>query len=235
MSRQWLNFDNTDLRDFGLYISGTNVYSSPQRAYNEIIIPGRNGALLGSERRVENIELTYPAFIYDSLRHNVANLRAFLLSRVGYKKLFDSYNPKEFRMAYYAGGLEVVPTIRLDAANFDLTFICKPERYLASGLKTVSLSADGTIVNPTLFDAKPLLRVYGTGSINVNGVTITINETDTYMDIDCEIMEAYKGSTIMNYAIEVDSVYFPVLSPGENVIDLTGVTAVDITPRWYTL
>lgn len=235
MSRNYINFDNTDLRDYGLYISGSNVFNAPERSYNEITIPGRNGVLLGSERRLDNIEVVYPAFIYTDFKTNIAGLKAFLLSRVGYKRLLDTYNPTEYRLAYYAGGLDAEMTSKLDAGQFDLTFNCKPQRYLVSGETPVTLTTSGTINNPTLFDSQPLIRVYGTGSLTVNGVTITISEADGYTDIDCEIMEAYKGSTLKNYAVSLSSTDFPVLSPGSNTITFNGVTSAVITPRWWTV
>lgn len=235
MSRNYINFDNTDLRNYGLYISGSNVFNAPERAYDVITIPGRNGALLGSERRLENIEVRYPAFIYSDLKNNIAGLRSFLLSRVGYKRLIDTYHPSEYRLGYYAGGLEAEMTAKLDAGQFDLTFNCKPQRFLLSGDTPVTLNASGTVTNPTLFDAQPLIRVYGTGSITVNGVTITISEADGYTDIDCELMEAYKGNVLKNYAISLDSTDFPVLSSGSNTITLNGVTSATITPRWWTI
>ena len=235
MSRNYINYDGTDLRDFGLYISGSNVFNAPERAYNEITIPGRNGTLLGSERRLENIPVVYPAFIYANFKVNVAGLRSFLLSRVGYKRLIDSYHPDEFRLGYYSSGLDAEMTSKLDAGQFDLTFNCKPQRFLVSGETPITFTGSGTINNPTLFDAQPLIRVYGTGSITVNGVTVTISEADGYTDIDCEIMEAYKGTTLKNYAISLDSTDFPVLSAGSNAITLNGVTSAIITPRWWTL
>ena len=235
MSRNYINYDGTDLRDFGLYISGSNVFNAPERAYNEITIPGRNGTLLGSERRLENIPVVYPAFIYANFKVNVAGLRSFLLSRVGYKRLIDSYHPDEFRLGYYSSGLDAEMTSKLDAGQFDLTFNCKPQRFLVSGETPITFTGSGTINNPTMFNAQPLIRVYGTGSITVNGVTITISEADGYTDIDCEIMEAYKGTVLKNYAISLDSTDFPVLSAGINAITLNGVTSAIITPRWWTL
>lgn len=235
MSRNYITFDSQDLRNYGLYISGSNVFNAPERAYDVITIPGRNGALLGSERRLDNIEVSYPAFIYSNLKNNIAGLRSFLLSRVGYKRLIDTYHPSEYRLGYYAGGLDAEMTAKLDAGQFDLTFNCKPQRFLLSGDTPVTLTASGTVTNPTLFDAQPLIRVYGTGSITVNGVTITISEADSYTDIDCELMEAYKGSALKNYAISLDSTDFPVLSSGNNTITLNGVTSATITPRWWTL
>ena len=46
MSRNYITFDNTDLKTYGLYISGTNTMNAPVRAYDSITIPGRNGALI---------------------------------------------------------------------------------------------------------------------------------------------------------------------------------------------
>lgn len=233
--RNYITFNNTDLRNYGVYISGTGVFNSPVRKYNALQIPGKNGDILGSERRLENIEVTYPAFVYTSFNSQIAALRAFLLSQTGYKKLTDTYNTDEYRLAYYEGGLEVEPTQRLDAGQFDLTFVCKPQRFLTSGDTVTTLTADGTITNPTLFESQPLLRVYGTGAVTVNGVTITITEADSYTDIDCEIMEAYKGTTSCNNFIQLSEIDFPVLSPGSNSIDLNGVSQVQITPRWWTV
>ena len=235
MSRNYINYDGTDLRDYGLYISGSNVFNAPERTYNEITIPGRNGTLLGSEKRLENIPVVYPSFIYKDFKVNSAGLRSFLLSRIGYKRLMDTYHPSEFRLGFYAGGLDAEMTSKLDAGQFDLTFNCKPQRYLISGETPITLTASGTINNPTLFDAQPLIRVYGTGSITVNGVTITISEADGYTDIDCEIMEAYKGNVLKNYAVSLDSTDFPVLSAGDNAISMSGVTSAIITPRWWTI
>ena len=235
MSRNYINYDGTDLRDYGLYISGSNVFNAPERTYNEITIPGRNGTLLGSEKRLENISVVYPSFIYKDFKVNIAGLRSFLLSRIGYKRLMDTYHPSEFRLGFYAGGLDAEMTSKLDAGQFELTFNCKPQRYLISGETPITLTASGTINNPTLFDAQPLIRVYGTGSITVNGVTITISEADGYTDIDCEIMEAYKGNVLKNYAVSLDSTDFPVLSAGDNAISMSGVTSAIITPRWWTI
>lgn len=235
MSRNYIHYDNTDLREYGLYISGSSVFNAPERAYDVITIPGRNGALLGSERRLENIEVVYSSFIYKDFKVNMSGLRSFLLSRVGYKKLIDTYHPTEYRLAFYAGGIDAEMTSKLDAGQFELIFNCKPQRYLLSGDSPITLTGTSTINNPTLFDAQPLIRVYGTGSITINGVTITISEADVYTDIDCELMEAYKGNTLKNYAISLDSTDFPVLSAGDNTIMLYGVTSAIITPRWWTL
>ena len=62
--RNYLIFNGKDSRDFGVYISGQGTFGAPARAYNVIPIAGRNGDLVTHEKRLENISVTYRAFIY---------------------------------------------------------------------------------------------------------------------------------------------------------------------------
>lgn len=138
--RNYFTFDGIDSRSFGVYISGQGTFKAPARSYDALEIPGRNGALLGIDSRLDNVELTYPAFIYSNFAENIAAFRAFLLSHKGYFKLKDSYHPDEFRLAYYPGPFEPDVTSANNAGSFDITFICKPQRYLESGQEVVELS-----------------------------------------------------------------------------------------------
>lgn len=69
-------------------------------------------------------------------------------------------------MAVYKSGLEVTPTA-LKAGEFTITFDCQPQRFLKSGETAVAVASGGTITNPTLFDASPILEVYGYGNITI--------------------------------------------------------------------
>lgn len=140
--RNWFVLNGVDSRDFGVYISGQGTFSAPRREYDMISIPGRNGDLVGNEKRFENLELTYRAFIYANFKENIRNFRNFLLSQVGYKKLTDSYHPDEFRMAVYEGPFEPDVTPRNDAGEFEIVFNCKPQRYLNSGEEVISFDGD---------------------------------------------------------------------------------------------
>ena len=234
MSRGYLVFDGEDLRDLGVYISGSGVFNAPSRAYEEIIIPGRDGTLYGREKRMENVEVTYPAFVYADYKNNIAALRSLLLSRVGYRRLTDSYHPDEFRMACFRGPLDVEPTAILDAGSFELTFDCKPQRYLTSGEEYVFFESDGTIENPTEFDSRPLLVVWGTGTFGIGSASVTISEAAEYTYIDCDSMDCYKGTASKNHLVTMTTLDFPTLPPGETAITLgTGITKIRITPRWY--
>lgn len=131
--RNYFILDGVDSRDFGVYISGQGTFSAPQKAYTFYNIPGRNGALLGNEHRLENISVSYEAFIYSNFDENIAAFRTFLLSLNGYKRLTDSYHPDEYRMAVYVGPFEPKVQRTNDCGSFTITFACKPQRWLMSG------------------------------------------------------------------------------------------------------
>lgn len=234
----YLTFDEIDSSDLGVYISGEGTYNAPERVYDMQIVPGRNGALAIDEGRFENIELTYPAFIYSNnsqdFKEKVQDLRNQFMSRKGYKRLADTYHPDEYRLAIYKSGLEVEPKLINRAGKFNLVFDCKPQRFMLSGDLLRTYTSSGQITNPTRFDAKPLITVTGTGTLTIGGVAITITASPT--TIDCETMEAYNGLTSRNGSITLSPNRFPVLSPGVNPFTITsGITRLDVIARWWRI
>lgn len=191
-----LSFDNVSSRTYGVYITGEAVYNAPQRDVEMISIPGRNGAFALDKGRFENIEVTYPAGIFAETEADfaqaVSDFRNYLCSRKGYCRLSDEYNPSEYRMAVYKSGLEVSPA-QLRAGEFDITFDCKPQRFLTSGETAIEMVSAGSLVNqitnPTLFDSNPLLAVTGSGTIRIsdqntsNEYTVVLNN-DTVGEIE---------------------------------------------------
>ena len=172
-----LTFDGEDSRDYGVYITGQAVFNAPEREVEMISIPGRNGQFALDKGRFENIEVTYPAGIFANTEAEfaeaVSNFRNLLCSKRGYVRLQDEYHPDEYRMAIYKSGLEL-ENVALKAGEFEITFDCKPQRYLTSGEEENTVVNGGTLTNPTLFDAEPLLEVEGYGTIGFNGYNINL-------------------------------------------------------------
>lgn len=232
----YFTFDGISSRTYNVYISGTNVYNAAQRDVDVVTVPGRNGTLTMDNGRFENVKLTYPAFIVQDFATKASALRNYLNSKSGYKRLEDTYDTDIYMMARYVDALSFQPTEWLREANFSITFDRMPQRFLKTGETVQTFMADDTVTNPTLFEAKPLIRVYGTGTLGIGYSTITITSNPGYIDIDCEMMDAYYGAVNCNSYITLSSGKFPVLVPGPNGIDLgTGITKVEITPRWWIL
>lgn len=95
--------------------------------------------------------------------------------------------------------------------------------------------------NPTEFPSKPLIKVTGTGTLMVGGVTITITGVASQtIYIDCESMEIYKmvNGEVQSAAslVTFSGNDFPVLSPGSTSVSYgSGITALEITPHWWRI
>ena len=123
-----------------------------------------------------------------------------------------------------------------DNALFTVQFDRKPQKFLKSGERVITFTANGQIRNETLFDAKPLVRVYGTGTVSIGEKSIQVVQSNTYVDIDCEIQNAYKEGTNCNGDIRLLSGDFFSLVHGNNGVTISsGISKVEITPRWWTL
>lgn len=250
--RNHLYVDGVDLATFGVYISGQGAFSAPAKEIAQYDVPGHDGTVIGKSSRLLNLEVTYPAFMYSNFKTNLRNLRSFLLSRAGYVEIRDTYNTDEFRLGMYLGAFEPDVVSKNNAGRFDLTFDCKPQRYLLTGQTPITFNnilGDQDLTNPTYFTARPFFRVYGDGIFTVKNsaenVAVEVEDAGTpYVDIDCETMQAYYNDTNLNTFVSFydwqTSGYIdaPTLTPGTNKINILqstsgGISKVEITPRWW--
>lgn len=248
--RNTLTVDGTNITStWGVEISGYETYSAPKKSYKYYTIQKRNGLLASSNERFENITVRYRAGIARNFESNIENMRAFLLSRNGYVRITDSYHPNEFRLGIYEGPFAPEVSEMYDAAEFELEFNCKPQRFLTSGelTKTYNYSSStSTLNNPTRFTAKPLIRIYGYGAFRVGDRKVTVTQhSRSYIDMDCESMDCYYSTYSMNSYVTVETTAstplpttdFPVLVAGNNSIGFydSTLTKIVITPRWFTV
>ena len=236
--------DGKSSEDFNVYISGGGTYSSPERSFDEVEIPGRYGVIFLYDGNYKNIDVTYHAWIgklerTDDVDRDFRALRSFLMSRSGYVRIEDTYHPDEFRIGAYNSSIDASVHETMQAVEFDMTFSCKPQRFLKKYYDIpIEYTSSGQIFyNDTFFDAKPLIRVYGTGTFVVNGTSVIINTASSYTDFDCELQEAYKDTlaTNCNGKITLTNAKFPYLSPGDNSITWNGPTKIILYPRLFNL
>ena len=210
-------FDGESSKNYSIYITGEAVYNAPEREVEMISIPGRNGSFALDKGRFENIEVTYPAGIFADneldFARAVSNLRNYLCSKKGYCRLTDDYNPDEYRLAIYKSGLEVDPA-QLKAGEFDITFECKPQRYLMSGETPMEITSGENILNPTLFDSQPLIEVEGYGNISFGDFTISITDEDIG---DITLLEPRSKSSDTGTAVISGSFNTALVSNGDTI------------------
>lgn len=235
MSMNTLSINGTALSN--IYVDSALAFNRPAKDVSTYRIPGRSGDLVIDNGTFQNVLITFPCFMREAFPANFETLVNYLGSLAGYQRIECSNDTTHFRL-----GVPVIPqTPTVKRVNkdgyFDLAFNCKPQRFLISGETVVIKNATGTITNPTNFKSQPLLRIYGTGTFTINGVGITVGaHGQSYVDVDCEMMDCYCGSTSLNEYISFSGNDFPVLSPGSNSFTFgTGITQVRITPRWWEL
>lgn len=236
MIKDFFIFDGVSSADFNVIVDSAEVFGKPAVGLSTVKIPGRSGDLLIYDNRMENVNVSYQCHCDYRFRSRFDNLVMELASRRGYKRLEDSVYPGHFRRAYFQGpiGAKLLRTYR--AGSFKVDFKADPRKFLKSGDIPVTFTSAGTIYNPTLFDAKPLIRCYGTGgTVTVGGIPVTVTGCSSYVDLDCELMEAYEGSTSRNATTTLVNGDFPALAPGSNAVSFSGFSRVEIIPRWWQI
>lgn len=238
----YFSINGTPCTDYGVQISVGGALNSPSRNVEYFSIPGKNGDLVIDRETFANIEYSYHCILRGNssadFKDKFAQFRAWIGSHKGYSRITDTYTQNQYRLGVVSTVLtpEMVGA-GVIAARFDVLVNAKPQRFLTSGESAITLTSSGSITNPTAYESKPLLKVYGYGNLGIGSDTITIaNPGTTYIYIDCDTMNAFNGATPMNNKITLSGYDFPVLKPGSNGISLgSGITKVEITPRWWTI
>lgn len=121
------------------------------------------------------------------------------------------------------GGIETGPTLPDEWFNIESAWTLH-----------MALDPEPVMLNPTVFPSQPLIRIFGAGTFTLNDITVTVSQADEYTDVDCELMDCYKGNVNKNQYVSFSTYDFPVLKSGQNTVEFAGgVTAVTIIPRWW--
>lgn len=239
MTTLMYNFVSSDDIDADIYIGSQGSFKAPRRVVSKTSIPGRNGDLIRDEGRFANILLTYNIVIMDDVRRTAPLIYDWLLSPgSGYHRLDDMNYDWHFRMARVEGEIEFKTGPYNKTGVAQVTFDCKPQKYLYSGERPYSIDTATTLTNPTKYPSNPEIKVFGDGTcaLMLNDQLITIDDVDEYVVLDSETMNAYKGTTNMNSKVHLGTNGFPVFVPGENTIQPgTNVTEVQYKGRWWEL
>lgn len=220
--------------ELGLIVNGVNIYGSASRVVDKVQVPYRNGNLLLDTGAYNNYIVSYTVGIINNTKATAEAISEWLLAPKGYNRLEDTYNTDYYRMATYYNQLDYTLSMLYRYGSATISFDCKPQKFLVTGDLVTTLTANGSLVNPSLMVAKPLVRVYGTGAVTINGTTVTVNSVDSYVDIDCEAMQCRKGD--VNCGNNVTLTDYPTLTGGTNQVYLAStITKVEITPRWWKI
>lgn len=186
---------------YGVYVDGSLSYNKPKKNVETISIPGRSGDLVIDYGTFQNVIITYPCYIRGNFDTQFNALMNYLGSLTGYHKIECTNDTTHFR--YGVPIIAETPTVKRIGEDgfFDLSFNCKPFRYLTSG-ETPKTTYSYTVQNPTEFKAFPVINVTGYGTITIQSQdvgavaqTITIaSNTLGPIRIDCDAMLISAGN-----------------------------------------
>lgn len=233
-------FDGQASREFHVQVERFPNLNGAKKRREKTSISGKSGDLIEDDNIYENTEQPYEIYFSAETEPGAypllsRKIRGWLLSVRGYARLEDSYDTDYFRLASFEGPLEIENIMNL-FGRCTLTFDCKPFRYRKSGEKSLVLTSSNTLYNPERFPSKPYIKIVGNGAgtLMVGSQTLTLKEIDDYLEIDCEMMNCFKGTELRNSMVSGN--LFPELLPGKNGISWTGnISRVEIKPRWCTL
>lgn len=208
------------------------------RKVTVVQVAGTNREIVDMQKAWECYDQPYELFVGDGTADNIQEKLtnvARVLYKDGWQELLDDYEPDIYRLAYYTGPFDV-ENRHTRLGKFKVSFRCRPERYLRNYGSAVITAAGGTITNPTIYEAKPLIHIVGSGdgTVTIADQTMTFSGLVDYVNVDCDTMDVYRLPAENRNSVMSGS--FPVLVEGNNTVSVTGgITSLTITPRFFVI
>ena len=224
-----LYFNNNSNLDMNLYITDYPTIELNNEVYDTQDIEGRNGSVY--------IDLDYYKdrtleFSFDlrctNITEKLYEVKEWLLNVNDNRLVFN--NDKCYMVKKVL--LNSFKQVNIHLAELEVSFIVEPFLYDIEDTVFTTTSKNFTIYNTGSYEVDTIIKIYGTGSIQIsnNGETMQIDDVSDYVLLDSKCKECVSSTgkskdwdTIGNY-IKLDV--------GNNTFELTGnITKVEITYR----
>ena len=236
MDRYILTVGGISSLDYNIYVLDSDDESSTSREYESVQVPGRTGDLHFDNGRYENISRTYKCVCMSDASRLIPAFVSAILSRPGYKRIEDTLHDEYYKIGEFTGGVTPAFAKGKDAARFDLTFDCKPQKYLKIGeIQRTLATGTNTIDNPTYYASYPLLEITGNGNLGIGSNTITIAGNTETLILDLELGDCYEKTSHGNRNSKVSWTSKPSIKSGQSGITVPSGMTVKLTPRWWFL
>ena len=237
-----ITFNSVQSTTVGINVETFPDYETPERDYEIIHVPGRNGDIVIDTGTYKNTSRSYKVSMVasSSLPYYKAmnKVAEWLQSGAGYCRLEDTYEPDYYSYAVYKQKTSFENLFN-EAGRATLTFECKPQRFLKSGDNVVTFNSSGTITNPTKFSSLPIIVITTNstaGNVVIGNISFTVKAGAGTITVNSDTQDVYTGTANKNQYITLLSGAFPKLDPGSNTISFSGgVTKLEITPKWWTI
>lgn len=243
--------DGVSAESVGIRLQSPIEFSAAEPIYETQTVPGRNGTLSRFTGAYKNRTGKASCFcLQEEVEAAIADVGRFLTQTTGYRRLETTADPNH----YWLARVKNSPKIDMRCgvlAPFDISFDCKPQRFLKSGDAAIKITQSATINNPYGQIARPLLKITGRGSFTINDWSVFVSSNESLVGavyLDCETQNAYNDDGGQNKYVTVQRTSadnqmwydYPALYAGENTIKWTiiagsgiGIEEIEIIPRWW--
>lgn len=235
-----ITFNGKTSTSIGLQVEVPPDYEIPERIYEVTPVPGRNGDVAMDTGAYRNVVREYQIAIGEESKDFISlatKLGAWLFPAQGYLRLEDTYEPDVFKLARFIGNNKITNILQ-KAGRATISFERMPQRFLKSGDVDVTVINTKKFDNPSQNEAKPLIKVYGSGSgtISFGDQTIGISDIPGDLYIDSELEECYRSGAINHNDKVTLNKGFPIFKPGSTTVTYNGgITKLEIKPRWWII
>ncbi|GGI64746.1 hypothetical protein ACFQOY_13635 [Enterococcus alcedinis] len=221
--------------EFDLMISEDISFTSPQIKGEFVPIDGMDGEILMSDGKLKNVPKKFYVLMDNYSQEKITRVSNWLKQDAHWGQLTTSIDPNYIYQAIFIDEYDFESTSE-EYEKAILTFVCKPYKFLKTGLAESILGS--TISNPTKRQARPKIIIKGTGNItlkigsslwefkNVDGGIVI----DTLLDVVTNLTGGVSAwDKITTYPL-------PPIQPGTHAVTKTGtITEIKIIPRWEVI
>lgn len=218
-------YNGISSKDMGVILKKLPPITKPKKRIEIVQVPGRNGTLHIDENCYEPINISLECTLKKNI--NVRDITNWLIEfgTVTFSDELDKY--------YNATITNSIPLERVFKIYRE--FIIQLElQPIAQSIQEYTYNCNNTNENILKIDSTaemyPYIKLTGTGEIKlaVNNKICTLTIDEQYIELDCELQNAYKGIKNKNDKMNGE---FPILMPGNNKIQITGNATMQIKYR----
>lgn len=240
MITKFITYNELNTKELGLRLVDEIEFESSSHSMELVEIDGVNGAKIKDNKRLTVIERAFPFKIYDE-KVDVQSIINKLNDRIinlkpGWYDFGCSWDGNYLYKAWFHETFKIEGSLT-SKKKCILNFKLHPIKYLKTGLNKIAVTNGQILTNPEKRKANPLVKLRGTGDINlnINSQIFRLKGVSGHIVIDCETQSAHWNNKEPQYD-KVFTYPFPHLEIGDNRISWDNNSfVVEITPRWEAL
>lgn len=235
MSKYHFTFGTFTSEMVGLRLKTLPDEVVPARKTSKLNILTRDGDLLRDYEAYEPYTLTLDCYLVnDYTLDNIRNLKAMLSQVEG--ELIFSWNPDKVYQARMISQVNFKEIIDY-TASVQIEFEVQPYATLKSGQQRVEGTGKFTVINPTAYSSKPIIKVIPRSELAkfyVNDVMVGFVNLKEEIILDSELEECFnEAGDNLNHYLDIQS-DFPLLKPDINTFEAFDCE-LKIIPNWREL